>query len=65
MTSPVIIARNLTKTFRTPKKEAGVRGAVHHLLRPQFEDRIAVDSIDLSIAAGESVAYVGPSGVLG
>lgn len=62
MKEPVIVAQKLTKSFHTPTKKAGVRGAIAHLLRPQFEDKIAVKAIDLSIAKGESVAYVGPNG---
>lgn len=62
MTTPIIVANDLTKRFHTPKKEAGLRGAVRHLLRPEYEDKVAVDEINLSISVGESVAYVGPNG---
>jgi len=31
-------------------------------IRPHHEEKIAVDAIDLSIDAGESVGYVGPNG---
>jgi ABC-2 type transport system ATP-binding protein len=62
MTEPVIVARNLTKSFRTPTKQPGLRGAITHLFRPRYEDKVAVQAIDLSIAKGESVAYVGPNG---
>ncbi len=59
---PIIEVRQLTKTFRTPDKPPGLRGALKHLVRPQYETKIAVDAIDLTINAGESVAYVGPNG---
>ena len=62
MSRPLIEARQLTKRFRTPLKSPGVRGAIQHLFRPHYESRVAVDAIDLSITAGESVAYVGPNG---
>ncbi|HCT81576.1 MAG TPA: sugar ABC transporter ATP-binding protein, partial [Micromonosporaceae bacterium] len=36
--------------------------AVKHLVQRRFKDYRAVDGIDLSIEAGEAVAYVGPNG---
>ncbi|HCU50336.1 MAG TPA: sugar ABC transporter ATP-binding protein, partial [Micromonosporaceae bacterium] len=55
-------ARGLTKIFRRPQKDPGLRGAVKHLVQRRFKDYRAVDGIDLSIEAGEAVAYVGPNG---
>jgi ABC-2 type transport system ATP-binding protein len=37
-------------------------GALRHLVRPAHEEVTAVDSIDLVVHEGESVAYVGPNG---
>jgi viologen exporter family transport system ATP-binding protein len=59
---PLIEARQLTKRFRLPVKSPGLAGAVKHLVRPHHEEKLAVDSIDLQIEAGESVGYVGPNG---
>ena len=59
---PVVEARHLTKRFRSPTKSPGLAGAIKHLVRPRFEERLAVDGIDLSIEEGDSVAYVGPTG---
>jgi ABC-2 type transport system ATP-binding protein len=58
----LIHAQRLSKRFRVAKKGPGIAGALRHLVRPQFEDRVAVDAIDLAIDEGESVAYVGPNG---
>lgn len=60
--SPIIEARDLTKHFRRPVKEPGLKGAVRHLFKPAYTNVVAVEGIDLSIVAGESVAYVGPNG---
>jgi ABC-2 type transport system ATP-binding protein len=57
-----IEARELTKWFRVPIKAPGLVGALKHLARPRYEDKLAVDRIDLRIDAGESVAYIGPNG---
>ena len=59
---PIISASNLTKRFRRPRKQPGLTGAFRHLVRPSYDTFTAVDSIDLSIMPGESVAYVGPNG---
>jgi ABC-2 type transport system ATP-binding protein len=59
---PQIEAAGLTKRFRLPVKGPGLGGAVRHLVRPKFEEKVAVDAIDLAVEQGESVAYVGPNG---
>jgi ABC-2 type transport system ATP-binding protein len=43
-------------------KEPGLSGAVRHLFSPRYEEKLAVDAIDLNVEAGESIAYVGPNG---
>ncbi|WP_419992406.1 ABC transporter ATP-binding protein [Streptomyces boninensis] len=62
MAEDIIAARGLTKTFRIAKKRPGMRGALRHLVRGAYEERTAVDGIDITVAPGESVAYVGPNG---
>ncbi len=59
---PIIEAKGLTKHFRRPVKEPGLKGAARHLFKPAYKDVVAVEGVDLSIMAGESVAYVGPNG---
>ena len=59
---PQIEARQLTKNFRSAVKGPGVAGALYHLFAPRHEDKLAVDRLDLTIEAGETVAYVGPNG---
>lgn len=60
--TPIIQASGLTKRFRRAVKRPGIAGALRHLVRGQYQDVTAVDSIDLTVNAGESVAYVGPNG---
>jgi ABC-2 type transport system ATP-binding protein len=55
-------ARELTKVFRVPDKEPGLAAAVRQLYRRRYRQKVAVNGVDLSIEAGESVAYVGPNG---
>jgi len=58
----VVVAEDLTKTFRRPKKASGLGGALRHLVRPEHDEHVAVDRLSLSVEAGEAVAYVGPNG---
>ena len=59
---PLIEAHGLTKKFRQAVKEPGLAGSMKHFFTRKFKDKLAVDNIDLSIEAGESVAYLGPNG---
>lgn len=58
----LIEATELTKVFRRADKGLGLRAAFRHLVERRYVDHVAVDHIDLSIEAGEAVAYVGPNG---
>jgi ABC-2 type transport system ATP-binding protein len=58
----LIEAHGLTKQFRQAVKEPGLVGALKHFFTRKYKDKLAVDHIDLSIEAGESVAYLGPNG---
>ena len=58
----VIETQGLSKSYQSPVKEPGVVGAVKHLFKPVHKEIVAVAGVDLSIEAGESVAYVGPNG---
>ena len=59
---PLIEANGLTKKFRQAVKEPGLVGSLKHFFTRQYRDKMAVDHIDLSVEAGESVAYLGPNG---
>ncbi|WP_342437394.1 ATP-binding cassette domain-containing protein [Paenibacillus sp. FSL L8-0436] len=58
----IIEVCGLSKSFMQAVKEPGLKGAVKHLLIPRHIEKMAVQSLDLSIEAGETVAYVGPNG---
>jgi ABC-2 type transport system ATP-binding protein len=58
----IIETHGLRKSYRTPLKQPGVRGAVKHLFQPEYREIVAVKDVNLSIDSGESVAYVGPNG---
>src|SRR5258707_14219854 len=59
---PVIEASNLTKAFRTYKKQPGFSGAVKGLFRRQYEQTVAVNDVSFKIEPGELVGFLGPNG---
>jgi ABC-2 type transport system ATP-binding protein len=58
----VIEVSGLTKTFRTYKKEPGLRGAVRGLFRRRYETFTAVQDVSFRIEEGELVGFLGPNG---
>src|SRR5271170_5582476 len=58
----VIEVSNLTKAFRTYKKQPGFSGAVKGLFRRQYEQTVAVNEVSFKIEPGELVGFLGPNG---
>ena len=59
---PVIEVSNLTKAFRTYKKQPGFAGAIKGLVRRQYEQTLAVNDVSFRIEPGELVGFLGPNG---
>ena len=57
-----IEASGLTKTFRTYKKDPGLRGAIKGLFRRRYETVTAVNDVSFRIEEGELVGFLGPNG---
>ncbi len=58
----VIEVSNLTKAFRTYKKQPGFAGAIKGLFRRQYEQTLAVNDVSFRIEPGELVGFLGPNG---
>ncbi|MGL4373031.1 MAG: ABC transporter ATP-binding protein [Turicibacter sp.] len=52
----------LNKSYRNTLKDPGLKGAFKHLIRPRYEDKVAVTDINFSVEKGEKVAYIGSNG---
>ena len=59
---PLIEVQDLTKAFRTYKKEPGLRGAVRGLFHRKYEQTLAVDHVGFTVEEGELVGFLGPNG---
>lgn len=58
----MISVKNLTKVYRTPKKETGAMGFLRSLVNRRYKENAAVDHISFSIDQGELVGFLGPNG---
>jgi ABC-2 type transport system ATP-binding protein len=57
-----IEARDLTKTYRTYRKERGLWGSIKGLLKRQYVETRAADHVSFKIEEGEFVGFLGPNG---
>ena len=62
MAEPIVHVSELTKIFKVPEREAGLRAAAKALVRRQTRDVRAVDGISFDIGPGEVVGFLGPNG---
>ena len=58
----VVEVDGLTKVFRVPEREAGLRASLRSLVNRTWRDVRAVDGISFTIEAGEVVGFLGPNG---
>jgi ABC-2 type transport system ATP-binding protein len=58
----IIEATDLRKVFRRIVRRPGIGGAVRALFSREYEDKVAVDGVNFTLAEGELVGYLGPNG---
>jgi ABC-2 type transport system ATP-binding protein len=58
----VIEVQNLTRVFRTYKKQPGFLGGVKGLFHRTYDETAAAKDVTFSIAEGEFVGFLGPNG---
>jgi ABC-2 type transport system ATP-binding protein len=57
-----IEARDLTKIYRTYRKESGLRGSIKGLVKRRYDETRAADQVSFQIEEGEFVGFLGPNG---
>jgi ABC-2 type transport system ATP-binding protein len=62
MTTPIIEAKGLSRTFKVPHKGEGDFAGLRHFFRRQYKDVVAVEGVSFSLQAGERVGFLGQNG---
>jgi ABC-2 type transport system ATP-binding protein len=62
MPTPVIEVKNLSKHYKVPVREAGLKAATKNLFKRTYNTVKAVDGISFNIHTGEVVGFLGPNG---
>ena len=62
MSESVVHVSELTKVFKVPEREPGLRAAAKALVRRKTRDVHAVEAISFDIQPGEVVGFLGPNG---
>ena len=59
---PAIEVTNLSKTFRTKRKAAGLGASIRALVKPQYSTVEAVRGLSFEMDSGELLGFIGPNG---
>ena len=62
MSESVVHVSELTKVFKVPEREAGLRAAAKSLFHRETRDVRAVNAVSFEIGPGEVVGFLGPNG---
>ncbi len=62
MTNPILRIHQLSKVFRVPEREAGLRAAAKSLFSPTYREVSAVQNLTFSLQPGEVMGLIGPNG---
>ncbi|HEY7625828.1 MAG TPA: ATP-binding cassette domain-containing protein, partial [Ilumatobacteraceae bacterium] len=59
---PIIEVDKLSKTFKVPVREQGLRASLRSLIHRETKQVVAVDEVSFTIEPGEVVGFLGPNG---
>jgi ABC-2 type transport system ATP-binding protein len=58
----IIEVHDLTKTFKSREREAGLSGSLRSFVAPKYRLREAVKPTSFTLEGGELLAFIGPNG---
>ena len=59
---PVVLAENLSKSYRVGVKDPGALGTLKHFVRRRYRTVEAVKNVTFAVGEGEIVGFLGPNG---
>jgi ABC-2 type transport system ATP-binding protein len=62
MDRPIIEARNVSRSFRSTRKEEGLKGAIGLLLKPQYQTHDALKGVSFTLEPGSFNGLIGANG---
>jgi len=62
MATPIIEVNDLSKHYKVPVRQAGLKAATRSLFQRTYNTVKAVDGISFTIQPGEVVGFLGPNG---
>ena len=62
MTIPTLEVTDLSKHYKVPVRQAGLKAAIQSLIKRTYNTVKAVDGISFTIQPGEVVGFLGPNG---
>src|SRR3954464_2842508 len=62
MSNPVIEVRNISRSFRSVKKEEGWKASLNLLVSPQYQTHDALKNVSFTIEPGSFTGLIGANG---
>ncbi|MDH5423059.1 MAG: ATP-binding cassette domain-containing protein [Acidimicrobiia bacterium] len=59
---PAIEVTDLSKTYKVPVRESGLRNSVRSLFKREFREVLAVDQVSFEVPEGQLIGFLGPNG---
>lgn len=53
---------DLSKTYKVPVRESGLRNSVRSLFKREFREVLAVDQVSFEVPEGQLIGFLGPNG---
>jgi ABC-2 type transport system ATP-binding protein len=62
VSTPQIVVSNLSKTYRVPERQPGLKATLRSFVKRSYQEVRAVQEVNFTIQAGEVVGFIGPNG---